>query len=241
MPISEVQLLRIAVLDDEPADRAQIELMTRGILREKSIEAYIYCYDSAAALLKDVRAGRLFDIMLLDVMMEGMDGMELAAALRARHEETEIVFISYNRDMALRGYEVSAARYLAKPLDREKLREALAYCCAAFARRRLLALPTGSGQSRIDPYAIVYVEAWERGVRLNLGVERLGVRLPMAQIASMLPQGQFAYCHRTLLVNLAHVRYVRYCELELKSGECLPISKYRLAQFKSEFMKYLRD
>ena len=41
-------------------------------------------------------------------------------------------------------------------------------------------------------------------------------------------------------MNLAYVRHLRYCELELKSGERLPISKYRLAQFKSEFMKYLK-
>lgn len=51
----------------------------------------------------------------------------------------------------------------------------------------------------------------------------------------MLPKGQFACCHRTLLVNLAKVRHVRYCELELRNGERLPISK-RLAQFKSAFL-----
>jgi len=57
----------------------------------------------------------------------------------------------------------------------------------------------------------------------------------------MLPKGQFACCHRTLLVNLAKVRHVRYCELELRNGERLPISKYRLAQFKSTFLHYLKD
>ena len=136
---------------------------------------------------------------------------------------------------------MAAARYLAKPLDREKLREALLYCCAAHARRRALALPTADGQTRVDPSAILYVEAWERGVRLDLGGEKLEAKIPISQIAAMLPEGQFAYCHRTLLVNLACVRHVRYCELELQNGERLPISKYRLAQFKSEFLKYLRD
>ena len=56
----------------------------------------------------------------------------------------------------------------------------------------------------------------------------------------MLPEGQFACCHRTLLVNLAQVRHVRYCELELRNGERLPISKYRLAQFKSAFSALLK-
>lgn len=241
MDISGCPPLRLAICDDEPMDCALVAQMSREILGAEGVEAELSAYPSAAELLRAIRAGRAFHIFLLDVMMEGMDGMELAAALRAGHEDAAIIFISSNREMALRGYEVAAARYLAKPLDREKLREALLYCCAAHARRRALALPTAEGQTRVDPSAILYVEAWERGVRLDLGGEKLEAKIPISQIAAMLPEGQFAYCHRTLLVNLACVRHVRYCELELKNGERLPISKYRLAQFKSEFLKYLRD
>ena len=241
MDISGCPPLRLAICDDEPMDCALVAQMSREILGAEGVEAELSAYPSAAELLRAIRAGRAFHIFLLDVMMEGMDGMELAAALRAGHEDAAIIFISSNREMALRGYEVAAARYLAKPVEREKLREALLYCCAAHARRRALALPTAEGQTRVDPSAILYVEAWERGVRLDLGGEKLEAKIPISQIAAMLPEGQFAYCHRTLLVNLACVRHVRYCELELKNGERLPISKYRLAQFKSEFLKYLRD
>ena len=241
MPFSERLPLQLAICDDGAEDRAQIGQMARELLREDGMEAETACYDSAAALLRDVRAGRTFHILLLDVVMEGMDGMKLAAALRALHEEAAIIFVFVNREMALRGYEVSAARYLAKPVDREKLREALLHCCAAQLRQRALALPTTGGESRVAPSAILYVETWERGARLHLGAESLETRLPISQVAAMLPAGQFAYCHRALLVNLAHVRYVRYCELELKNGERLPISKYRLAQFKREFLRYLKD
>ena len=242
MDISGCSPLRLAICDDEPMDCALVAQMSREILGAEGVEAELSAYPSAAELLRAIRAGRAFHIFLLDVMMEGMDGMELAAALRAGHEDAAIIFISSNREMALRGYEVAAARYLAKPVEREKLREALLYCAASREKKRPLALPTASGgQSRVDPSAIVYVEAWERGVRLDLGGEKLEAKIPISQIAAMLPEGQFAYCHRTLLVNLACVRHVRYCELELKNGERLPISKYRLAQFKSEFLKYLRD
>lgn len=242
MDISGCPPLRLAICDDEPMDCALVAQMSREILGAEGVEAELSAYPSAAELLRAIRAGRAFHIFLLDVMMEGMDGMELAAALRAGHEDAAIIFISSNREMALRGYEVAAARYLAKPVEREKLREALLYCAASREKKRPLALPTASGgQSRVDPSAIVYVEAWERGVRLDLGAEKLEAKIPISQLAAMLPGGRFAYCHRTLLVNLACVRHVRYCELELKNGERLPISKYRLAQFKSEFLKYLRD
>ena len=170
--------LRLAVCDDEAADRARIEQMAGAILHEESIAAEIAGYESAAALLAAIRAGRAFDVLLLDVMMEGMDGMALAAALRAGREDAAIIFISSNREMALRGYEVAASRYLAKPVDPEKLREALLHCRAARSGRSALALPTASGQSSVAPAAVLYAEAWERGVRLHLDGEILEVRLP---------------------------------------------------------------
>ena len=239
MPNQARAPLRIAVCDDETLDRAQIAQMAQEILRAEEIPAEIACFASAGALLHAIQTGGAFQILLLDVMMEGMDGMELAAALRAGQEEAAIVFISSNREMALRGYEV-AARYLAKPLDAEKLREALLHCCAAYLQPREIVLPTSEGQSKVNVRAIVYVEPWDRGVRLHFAHKKVEVRMSISQVAALLPEHQFAYCHRTLLVNLAYVRHLRYCELELKSGERLPISKYRLAQFKSEFMKYLK-
>ena len=241
MYISGCPPLRLAICDDEPMDCALVAQMSREILGAEGVEAELSAYPSAAELLRAIRAGRAFHIFLLDVMMEGMDGMELAAALRAGHEDAAIIFISSNREMALRDYEVAASRYLAKPVDPEKLREALLHCRAARSGRSALALPTASGQSSVAPAAVLYAEAWERGVRLHLDGEILEVRLPLSQVAAMLPEGQFACCHRTLLVNLAQVRHVRYCELELRSGERLPISKYRLAQFKSAFLHYLKD
>ncbi len=240
MPNQARAPLRIAVCDDEALDRAQIAQMAQEILRAEEIPAEIACFASAGALLHAIQTGGAFQILLLDVMMEGMDGMELAAALRAGQEEAAIVFISSNREMALRGYEVAAARYLAKPLDAEKLREALLHCCAAYLQPREIVLPTSEGQSKVNVRAIVYVEPWDRGVRLHFAHKKVEVRMSISQVAALLPEHQFAYCHRTLLVNLAYVRHLRYCELELKSGERLPISKYRLAQFKSEFMKYLK-
>ena len=96
--------LRVAVCDDEPAFCGQIVEWTREILRQEGIAAEIDRFESARGLLEAIEAGAVYSMLLLDVMMDGMDGMDLAAALRARGQKTPIVFISGNRDMALRGY-----------------------------------------------------------------------------------------------------------------------------------------
>jgi len=77
--------LKLAVCDDEAADRARIEQMAGAILREESIAAEIAGYVSAGALLAVIRAGRAFDVPFAGRDM--MKGMDLAAALRAGHED----------------------------------------------------------------------------------------------------------------------------------------------------------
>lgn len=234
------QTISIAVCDDEPDDLAEMETMTNELLKAEGISCGISRFGDAGSLLSAAKGGETFDILLLDVMMENLNGIELAEALRGQGNDTAIVFISVNREMALLGYEVSAVRYLAKPIQREKLREALLYCCRTYLIPKEILLPTAEGQCRILVSDVIYIEPWERGTRLVLTAEEYKSSVKISELERMLPKENFVYCHRTLLVNLAFIQTIRYCELTLKNGQTLPISKYRQAQMKESFMRYLR-
>lgn len=231
--------LHIAVCDDEALERQRIADLVNQIMPEEGLSCRVTSYESGADLLSAIQHGGRFQILLLDVMMEGLDGMALAAALREKGDHTAIIFISSNLEMALRGYEVEAARYLAKPVDRERLREALMFCYRTRLAQKEILLPTVSGQSRILPSDLIYAETWERGVRLILKDGREETGLKISELAAMLPERQFVFCHRTILVNLAFIQSIRYCELELRSGATLPISKYRQTEIRKQLMRYL--
>lgn len=231
--------LHIALCDDEAWDRQRIAELVNQIMQEEELPCRITSYESGTDLLSSIQHGAQFQILLLDVMMDGLDGMALAAALREKGDYTAIIFISSNLEMALRGYEVEALRYLAKPVDRERLREALMFCCRTRLAQKEILLPTASGQSRILPSDLIYAETWERGVRLILKDGREETGLKISELAAMLPERQFVFCHRTILVNLAFIQSIRYCELELKSGATLPISKYRQSEIRKQLMRYL--
>ena len=231
--------LHIAVCDDEALERQRIADLVNQIMPEEGLSCRVTSYESGADLLSAIQHGGRFQILLLDVMMEGLDGMALAAALREKGDHTAIIFISSNLEMALRGYEVEAARYLAKPVDRERLREALMFCYRTRLAQKEILLPTASGQSRILPADLIYAETWERGVRLVLKDGREETGLKISELAAMLPERQFVFCHRTILVNLAFIQSIRYRELELRSGATLPISKYRQSEIRKQLMRYL--
>ena len=239
MYIPVVSQLHLAVCDDDPICSGQIAQLTGEILRQEGLEAEIDCLETGQALLEAMEEGASFSILLLDVMMDGKDGMTLASILRQQGRTQPIVFISSNREMALKGYEVEAARYLAKPLDAQKLREALLYCWQQLGAGRELLLPTIDGQHRIKPSSLLYAETNGRSVRIVLEDGQLESRMKISELAAMLPDSQYAFCHRTILVNLDFVTSIRYCELELKNGTRLPISKYRLSEIRSQLLRHL--
>ena len=77
--------------------------MIRSIMAEERVDCVLSGFESSSALYTAIQGGAQFHILLLDVMMEGLDGMALASALREQGDDTAIIFISSNRDMALQG------------------------------------------------------------------------------------------------------------------------------------------
>lgn len=241
MPAFPKLPVSVALCDDEPGDLNELETMTKELMEAEKIFCGISQFGDAASLLSAIEKGERFDILLLDVMMEHLNGMELAASLRSRGNQAAIIFISSNRELALQGYEVSAARYLAKPIQREKLREALLYCYRTYLTRKEILLPTTDGQRRILISDLMYIETWDRGTRLVLVDGECKTGAKISELERRLPKDRFVCCHRTLLVNLAFIQSIRYCELTLKNGQALPVSKYRQTQMKESLMRYLRD
>jgi DNA-binding LytR/AlgR family response regulator len=231
--------MKVAVCDDDPKDLRQIAEMISRVAGQEGFQYSLTTYESGGKLLKDIEEGLQFHVLLLDVMMDEMSGMELAAELRRRQNNAQIVFISFSRDMAVCGYEVSAARYLLKPIDTEKLREALVYCYNKCESSRKIIVTTARGMRKLAIDKLVYAETWGRGLRLIMTDGYEDVSMKMSDLEEMLPSDQFVMTHRTILLNLAYVRYLRYCEIELKTGIILPVSKYRQNDTREKFVRYL--
>lgn len=234
-------MLSIAVCDDASTDCTCIANMTEQILRSKNVMHRIAEFKSAQELLEAIQNGTQFQILVLDVMMDEMDGMELAALLRQQKNQAAIIFISNNREMAMQGYEVNASRYLAKPVNSEKLQEALFHCCSSQYEKREILLPTGQGQHRTYVSDIQFVEAFDRGTRFVFVDESVETKLKFSEVGAMLPENSFVLCHRAFIANLSFVKRIRHYEFEMKSGVLVPISKHRYSEINKKFLAYITN
>ncbi|MEG2624033.1 MAG: LytTR family DNA-binding domain-containing protein, partial [Clostridia bacterium] len=113
--------MNVAICDDDLRDGAQLKAILAARRREWRYESYA----SGEALLDACVRGAGFDLIFLDVFMDGMSGMEAAHALRRLDSRAALVFLTNSRDFAVESYEVEALSYLVKPIDEVKLMDVL--------------------------------------------------------------------------------------------------------------------
>ena len=108
--------MRIALIDD---DRAQIEALSRLVLAEVSNSGYpaskIEAFDSGEAFLAKWQPGA-YDIMILDIFMDGLSGVDVARKIREADDTVRLVFCTTSNEFASESYEVNAQYYLHKPV-----------------------------------------------------------------------------------------------------------------------------
>ena len=254
---------RVAILDDEPEFARSLEVSVRQILTQAGIPHRISIYFDSAALLADASHSsdsRLrtefgddpecvpheFDCLLLDILMEGFNGMRLAGRLREAGCRAAIIFITSTEDFALEGYRVEALRYLLKPVDLDSLKELLLSDYQRHFQGKDLSLRLdGEEYIRVSPEEILYVETILRKVCIHLLTPENGEVLRqsperLSQLEALLPPTQFICCRRGILVNLEHVCSIRRFELTLKNGSRIPVSRQSYDAVKKAYFRYLR-
>ena len=217
----------VAVCEDDETVREEIRDFCDRILDEEGIEHEIFVFSSAEELEKEVREniGR-FHLLILDIMMEGKTGMELAEELRAQSDDISFIFVTGYEEYLAEGYEVQPVHFLLKPIVWEKLRKALLtdwrqkHGCQTFVLRK------GRQHLRLPLQSVLYAETdGKHGTRLILpeGEERFPAGI--SELEHLLPAGRFIRCHNSYLVNLDHVRRIDKQEFCMDDGRSLPISR----------------
>ena len=232
--------LRIAICDDEAA---QIEYLRRTVTDWASARDHtvvLQCFSSAEAFLFEYEEDRAYDILLLDIEMDRLNGVELARRIRADNGDVQIAFVTGYPDFISEGYEVSAIHYLIKPVKAEKLSEVLDRAAAARERgRRYVLLPDGKELLRIAVDEMVYGESDGHYVLLHTGNDSYRLRMTVPELTEYLGDG-FCRISRSFVVGLAHVQRVGKTVVTLDNGTELPQGRGMYDEISRALVKYLR-
>ncbi|MDE6021525.1 MAG: LytTR family DNA-binding domain-containing protein, partial [Ruminococcus sp.] len=181
------------------------------------------------------------DLLLLDIEMGNMNGMELAKELRAKGDMLPIIFITGFSEYIGEGYDVEALHYLLKPVDKMKLFRVLdRYACRHKSDNRII-LPSGDESVLVASGDIVYLEAFGKKTQVTLnGGKEIICTCGLSAVSEKLGQG-FVSCHRSYIVNIGFITGFSKSEITLDSGKKIPLSRRSYDSVNRAFIDYYKE
>lgn len=239
--------MNIAIFDDQPEELEALRALVQAYALQRPQAAFdIRGFVTGKALLEAAAARGPFDLYLLDILAEGMTGIDLGERLRAMGQEGIIVYLTASPDFALQAYGVGALQYLLKPIRAGSLYPVLDQALGRFEERRrhCLLLRTPSGQAALPFHAICYVESRGHVLMAHLmgGQVVTSVNLRMGfetALTPLLEDGRFLHPHKSFVVNMGCIRQMGPRAFVLWDGASIPIARRNQAAVKARYLAYL--
>lgn len=228
--------LSIAICDDSEADRSLIRSYITRYLDRHSYVAEVTEYTSGEALL-DTKS-TAYDLVILDIYMGGINGIEAARELIQALPTAQIVFCSSSNDFAAESYDVAALRYLTKPLSEEKLAQTLDHFFTAYTAMRTLEYRANRMSEHIPLMDVEWIEANDHKCLIHARQGVISTTTTLTQFTQQLSDADFVKPIRYALVSLGAIASVPTDVLTLNDGTEIPISRDQRDAMKKAFFSY---
>lgn len=214
-------MMKIAVCDDEQLECILMQRQLERFLSERGSRADIRIYSSGSACLcamAQADAEDYPDLFLLDIYMEGQNGIELARSIRDMGAKGNIIFVTGGNEYASEAFEVGAFYYLKKPVNYDKLCELLEKAFRSFEKRRYLEIVEDREQKRVYVEDIIWMETLNRRLTIYTDKREYGTYMSLKELMSQLPEEEFVKTSRFAAVSLDKIDTLRGRMLTLKDG-----------------------
>ncbi len=218
--------MRVAIIEDMDENIALLENYLHRYEEENDTLITVDSYKNGMEFITGYHP--VWDLILLDIEMPLMDGMETARKIRKVDPDVLIIFITCMAQYAIEGYSVRALDYVLKPVHyysfASKLHQVQEILSARNKRNVLIS--TRDGQVRFSPEHILYIEVQNHTLSYHTTTEILQAtgNQSLSKIAQELSDNGFSRCHQSYLVNLQYV--TRYDKNTVWiSDEQLPLSR----------------
>ena len=231
-------MYQICICDDEALFLDRIQKETRDYFSDRD-DIEIITYDSSKLFREDKPEAQLY---LLDVMMPGMTGLQLAGELRNSGSKAAIVFISSMSDPVFDSFQYQPLRYVRKEYLHQELHKAL---------QAFMDLQTDAGHSfplmingsdiLIPVSAFLYAESNGHYITFHCKEREYEVRGRLSDYSDSFGKLHVVQPCKSFLVNMRYISLFTNGEILLENGLSIPVSRAYKDAFKSAFMKYQRN
>ena len=228
---------QIAICDDHPYIHKQLVPLLQKIAGELGESFELLSFTSAEQLLFEFT--KSIDILILDIQMGRMSGMDAAHQLRKNGHNVPIIFLTAMPEYALEGYDVHAYSFLVKPVEEEVLRKRIheLLCVLSQTRPVFIKLKNRDGVEIVNVDSIVYIESFSHNLVVHFQEHSITCSMRMSDLERQLAEHGFFRVHKSYLVNMNYVSEANDVCL-LQNGEEVLIRKKSKKKIQQKVLDY---
>jgi len=237
--------LKIAVCDDDLLELKK----TTGIIEEFAFlkkdagNIAVRAFGSGSELLADIRRNGGYELLILDILMPGLSGIDLAAQIREQDDACKIIFLTSSSAFAVASYKVKAYYYLLKSDITNELPVLLQRVADEMADESLssILIKEKYRWTRVDLKKIKYVESSNHTVYFHLRRNETisSYNTINAYHEVLLSDSRFIKCHKSYIVNMSYVTTITNKEFNLEGSVSVPISRNLFGQVKNGYFDFI--
>lgn len=233
--------MKIAICDDEIDFIDAVCPLIEQWAKEREVKLTLYRFTNGDDLI-NAQQRECMDLIILDVIMPLLSGIDTARELRNTNHTVPIVFLSSSREFAVDSYEVKALNYLIKPVEPANLFLMLDDFLKTLKQPKpFFTAKTADGFQRIIIADVDYLEAQNKHVLVHLSNDStIAIRELFSKCMEYFsPEKGFCRCHRSYIVNLNNIEQFSKTEVTTIRNAAIPISRKNYTAFKEAYFNYM--
>lgn len=235
-------MLKVAFCDDDLSILEEIAILLDKYRVDRNQEIEYAAFNSPFELVAGIEKGMRLDILFLDVVMPGINGIEVAREIRQYDNHVKIIFLTSSTEFAVQSYTVGAYFYQLKPIWEEsflRLMDSAISECEKQQQRSLI-LRCKSGIARIDLDKLEYCEVNGRTLLFHLengtDLESTG---KLDELCNQLTQYEnFLRPHRSFLINMEYIQNISSKMITMSGATEIPIPHGKYSEIKNKYLEY---
>ncbi|MEG1427352.1 MAG: LytTR family DNA-binding domain-containing protein [Oscillospiraceae bacterium] len=235
-----ISMLQVAICDDHIEELSNLSALLDAYRFERRVDLLYTVFQSPLDLISTIEKGTAYDVILLDVVMPGLNGIDAAKDIRSYDKNVKIIFLTTSAEFAVESYAVAAYFYQLKPVWKDSLFTLMDRVSADITRAggESLVVRCKTGILRILIDQLVCCEVVGKTLLYHLSsgavLESTGNMKNLEQ--SLLRYPCFVKPHRSYLVNMDAICDISYQEIKLVNGMKIPIPRGKYGELKEAFL-----
>lgn len=233
-------MLKIAVIEDNEVQSHLLKDYVKEWAKKNSLLSEISIFSSGEQFWFEFEALSDIDIILLDIQMSRISGIELAQKIRKTKSDAVIIFITGIPDYMQEGYDVEALHYLLKPVKKEKLFDCLdrALKKQDKLKEENFVFSCDGKLITLKQSEIIFIESISHNLKIKTLKNEYITRMNLSEAEEKLNSKIFVKTHRAFLANLMHIRQLQKNKAVLADNNIIPISRREYKNVNTLFIAF---